>query len=152
MATRNQLLEQLFSNEGVVCETPEEMLALGRELSALLQKGTVISLEGPLGAGKTQLSKGVAAALGCRDEASSPSFTLVHEYAGGRLPLHHFDFYRLKSPDELMGIGYDDSLGNGAILVEWGDKVPEALPADAIRVRIEIQPGGGRRVRVAHQR
>src|SRR6476619_3007551 len=78
------------------------MLALGRELSALLQKGTVISLEGPLGAGKTQLSKGVAAALGCRDEASSPSFTLVHEYAGGRLPLHHFDFYRLKSPDELM--------------------------------------------------
>ncbi len=84
-------------------------------------------------------------------EASSPSFTLVHEYAGGRLPLHHFDFYRLKSPDELMGIGYDDSLGNGAILVEWGDKFPEALPTDAIRVRIEIQPGGGRRVRVAHQ-
>ena len=148
MAIRNQLLEQLFSNQGVVCGTPEEM---GRELSALLQKGTVISLEGPLGAGKTQLSKGVAAALGCHDEASSPSFTLVHEYAGGRLPLHHFDFYRLKSAHELMGIGYDDSLGNGAILVEWGDKFPEALPTGAVRVRIEILPGGARRVRAARQ-
>ena len=151
MANRNPLLEQLFSTEGVVCQTPEEMIALGREISVLLQKGTVISLEGPLGAGKTQLSKGVAAALGCRDEASSPSFTLVHEYAGGRLPLHHFDFYRLKSSQELIGIGYDDSLGNGALLVEWGDKFPEALPAGTVRLRIEILPEGGRRVRAAHQ-
>jgi tRNA threonylcarbamoyladenosine biosynthesis protein TsaE len=151
MATRNLLLEQLFSNEGVVCQTPEEMIALGREISVLLQKHTVISLEGPLGAGKTQLTKGVAAALGCSDEASSPSFTLVHEYRGGRLPLHHFDFYRLKSSQELIGIGYDDSLGNGAILIEWGDKFPEVLPADAVRVRIEILPEGGRRVRAAHR-
>ena len=151
MANRNPLLEQLFSNEGVVCQTPEEMVALGRELSVLLQKGTVISLEGPLGAGKTQLSKGVAAALGCSDEASSPSFTLVHEYAGGRLPLHHFDFYRLKNSQELLEIGYDDSLGNGAIVVEWGDKFPDALPAGAVRIRIEILPEGGRRVRAAHQ-
>jgi tRNA threonylcarbamoyladenosine biosynthesis protein TsaE len=151
MANRNPLLEQLFSNEGVVCQTPEEMVALGQELSVLLQKGTVISLEGPLGAGKTQLSKGVAAALECSDEASSPSFTLVHEYAGGRLPLHHFDFYRLKSSHELIGIGFDDSLGNGAILIEWGDKFPEALPAGAVRVRIEILLDGGRRVQAKHQ-
>jgi len=151
MANRNPLLEQLFSKEGVVCQTPEEMVALGRELSVLLQKGTVISLEGPLGAGKTQLSKGVAAALECSDEASSPSFTLVHEYAGGRLPLHHFDFYRVKSSHELIGIGFDDSLGNGAILIEWGDKFPEALPAGAVRVRIEILLDGGRRVQAKHQ-
>jgi tRNA threonylcarbamoyladenosine biosynthesis protein TsaE len=151
MATGNLLLEQLFSDEGVACQTPEEMMALGREISVLIQKGTVISLEGPLGAGKTQLSKGVAAALGCRDEASSPSFTLVHEYAGGRLPLHHFDFYRLKNSQELLDIGYDDSLGNAAIVVEWGDKFPEALPAGAVRVRIEISSEGGRRVRATHQ-
>jgi tRNA threonylcarbamoyladenosine biosynthesis protein TsaE len=151
MATRNLLLEQLFSDEGVVCQTPEEMMALGREISVLLQKSTVISLEGPLGAGKTQLSKGMTAALGCNDEASSPSFTLVHEYAGGRLPLHHFDFYRLKNSQELLDIGYDDSLGNGAIVVEWGDKFPEALPDGAVRVRIEILPEGERRVRAVHQ-
>jgi tRNA threonylcarbamoyladenosine biosynthesis protein TsaE len=151
MANRNPLLEQLFSDAGVLCQTPEEMVALGREVSVLLQRGTVISLEGPLGAGKTQLSKGVAAALGCNDEASSPSFTLMHEYSGGRLPLHHFDFYRLKSSQELLGIGYDDSLGNGAVIIEWGDKFPEALPAGAVRVRIEILPEGGRRVRAAHQ-
>ena len=151
MATRNPLIKRLFSDEGVVCKTPEEMTALGREVSVLLHGGTVISLEGPLGAGKTQLAKGVAAALECRDEASSPSFTLVHEYTGGRLRLHHFDFYRLKSSQELIGIGYDDSFGNGAILVEWGDKFPEALPAGAVRIRIEILPEGGRRVRAAHQ-
>jgi tRNA threonylcarbamoyladenosine biosynthesis protein TsaE len=151
MATRNLLLERLFSNEGIVCQTPEEMTALGREISVLIRKGTVISLEGPLGAGKTQLAKGVAVGLRCGDEASSPSFTLVHEYGGGRLPLHHFDFYRLKSSEELLGIGYDDSLGNGGILIEWGDKFPEALPSGVVRICIEILPQGGRRVRAAHQ-
>jgi tRNA threonylcarbamoyladenosine biosynthesis protein TsaE len=151
MANRNPRLEQLFSEEGVLCQTPEDMVALGREVSVLLRRGTVVSLEGPLGAGKTQLSKGMAAALGCSDEASSPSFTLVHEYGGGRLPLHHFDFYRLKSSQELLAIGYDDSLGNGAVMIEWGDKFPEALPAGTVRVRITILPEGGRRVRASHQ-
>ena len=151
MANRNPPLDQLFSDQGVVCQTSDEMVALGREVSAPLRSGTVISLEGPLGAGKTQFSKGVAAALGCHDEASSPSFTLVHEYAGGRLPLHHFDFYRLKSSQELIGVGYDDSIGDGVVIIEWGDKFPEALPAGAVRVRIEILPEGGRRVRATHQ-
>jgi tRNA threonylcarbamoyladenosine biosynthesis protein TsaE len=146
MANR-KLLDGLFSAEGIVCETPEETTRLGREVSALLEPGMVISLEGPLGAGKTQFSKGVAAALGCSEEASSPSFTLVHEYAGGRLPMHHFDFYRLKSEEELNGAGYDDSLADGGIVVEWGDKFPEALPTGSIRLRFEILPEGGRRIR-----
>ena len=72
----------------------------------MIQRGTVISLEGPLGAGKTQCVKGIAEGLGCAEEASSPSFTLAHEYAGGRLDLYHFDFYRLISVDELYGAGF----------------------------------------------
>lgn len=149
MANRKPLLDQLFSPDGVVCETPEETARLGREVSALIQPGTVISLEGPLGAGKTQLIKGAAAALGCTEEASSPSFTIVHEYAGGRFPLHHFDFYRLKSPDELSGAGYDDCLADGGVMVEWGDRFPEALPEGSITLRIEILADGGRRIRGA---
>jgi tRNA threonylcarbamoyladenosine biosynthesis protein TsaE len=149
MANRKPLLDELFSADGVLCATPEETARLGREVSTLIQPGTVISLEGPLGAGKTQLGKGVAAALGCREEASSPSFTIAHEYPGGRIPLHHFDFYRLKSSEELSGAGYDDCLAEGGVMVEWGDKFPEALPAGAIRLRIEILAGGERRIRGA---
>jgi len=130
-----------------VCQTPEETARLGGEVSTLMEPGTVISLEGPLGAGKTQLSKGVAAALGCAGEVSSPSFTLVHEYTGGRFPLRHFDFYRLKSAEELSGAGYDDCLAEGGIVVEWGDKFPEALPTGTIRLSFEILPEGGRRIR-----
>lgn len=147
MANRKPLLDQLFSADGVACDAPEETARLGREVSALIQRGTVISLEGPLGAGKTTLSKGVAAALGCYEEASSPSFTIVHEYPGGRLPLHHFDFYRLKNSDELCGTGFDDCLAEGGVIVEWGDKFPEALPEGSIKLRIEILPDGVRRIR-----
>src|SRR4249919_999482 len=122
MANRKPLLDELFSQDGVVCRTPRETVCLGEEVSALMEPGIVVSLEGPLGAGKTQLAKGVVAALGCAEEASSPSFTLVHEYAGGRFSLHHFDFYRLNGVEELYGAGYDDCLAEGGILVEWGDK------------------------------
>lgn len=147
MANRKPLLDELFSQDGVVCRTPGETVCLGEEVSALMEPGIVVSLEGPLGAGKTQLAKGVAAALGCVEEASSPSFTLVHEYAGGRFALHHFDFYRLKGVEELRGAGYDDCLAEGGILVEWGDKFPEALPEGTIRLSFEILPKGGRRIR-----
>jgi tRNA threonylcarbamoyladenosine biosynthesis protein TsaE len=147
MANRKPLLDALFSQEGVVCQTPEETARLGEEISALIGPGTVVSLEGPLGAGKTQLAKGVAAALGCIDVPTSPSFTVMHEYAGGRFPLHHFDFYRLEGADELYSIGFDDCLADGAIVVEWGDKFPEALPAGTIRLNFAILPKGERRIR-----
>jgi tRNA threonylcarbamoyladenosine biosynthesis protein TsaE len=147
MANRKPMLDELFSREGVICQTPEETAHLGEEISALIEPGTVLSLEGPLGAGKTQLTKGVAAALGCAEEASSPSFTIMHEYAGARFPLHHFDFYRLRDAEELYGTGFDDCLGDGGIVVEWGDKFPEAFPARTIRFSFEILPRGGRRIR-----
>jgi tRNA threonylcarbamoyladenosine biosynthesis protein TsaE len=142
-----RLLEALFSPHGVVCETPEATVALGKAVSMMIEHGTVISLEGPLGAGKTQCVKGIAAGLGCAEEASSPSFTLAHEYAGGRLTLYHFDFYRLISVDELYGAGFDDCLNAGGVLVEWGDKFPEALPPGTLRLSFEILSNGARRIR-----
>ncbi|MGA7391767.1 MAG: tRNA (adenosine(37)-N6)-threonylcarbamoyltransferase complex ATPase subunit type 1 TsaE [Terrimicrobiaceae bacterium] len=147
MANRKPMLDELFSGQGVVCRTPEETVHLGEEISTLIEPGTVLSLEGPLGAGKTQLTKGVAAGLGCAEEPSSPSFTIMHEYAGGPFPLHHFDFYRLKSAEELYAAGFDDCLMDGGIVVEWGDKFPESLPGRTIRLSFEILPRGGRRIR-----
>jgi tRNA threonylcarbamoyladenosine biosynthesis protein TsaE len=147
MANRKPMLDELFSREGVVCRTPEETAHLGEEISTLIEPGTVLSLEGPLGAGKTQLTKGVAAGLGCSEEPSSPSFTIMHEYAGGPFSLHHFDFYRLRGTEELDGTGFDDCLVDGSIVVEWGDKFPEYLPARTIRLSFEILPRGGRRIR-----
>lgn len=137
----------LFSPEGVICRTPEETAALGAEMVKGLEIGAVISLEGPLGAGKTQFSKGFVRAFGCDTEASSPSFALLHEYTGGVLPLFHYDFYRLDEAKELQNAGYDDCLADGVTLIEWGNKFPEVLPPDAWRLQFEILPGDARRIR-----
>jgi tRNA threonylcarbamoyladenosine biosynthesis protein TsaE len=106
----------------------------------------VLSLEGTLGAGKTQFVKGFAAALGYEGEVSSPTFTLVHEYAC-RVPVVHFDWYRLEDAAEVTGLGWDDYLAGGeTLLVEWGDRFPELLPGGAWRVSFEIR-GTGRLVK-----
>jgi tRNA threonylcarbamoyladenosine biosynthesis protein TsaE len=137
----------LLSPEGVICQTPEETANLGAEFAADVSVGSVISLEGPLGAGKTQFSKGLALALGCEAEASSPSFALLHEYPGRSLVLFHYDFYRMESAEELLNVGYDDCLAEGVTLIEWGNKFPEVLPPDTWRLQFEILPEGGRRIR-----
>lgn len=124
------------------------MVVLGGEFGRVVEAGTVVSLEGPLGAGKTHFAKGVVAAMGSDDGVSSPTFTLVHEYVGGRIPVAHFDFYRLEDAGELVNLGFDDYLdGSGIVLIEWGDRFSEVLPPDAWRVRIEVD-GAGRRVNV----
>lgn len=131
----------------VTCVTPEETRALGARLAAEAPAGAVLSLEGPLGAGKTQFVKGFVAALGHAGEVSSPTFTLVHEYAGGRAPVAHFDWYRLDDAAEVTGLGWEDYLAGGeTLLVEWGDRFPEMLPADARRLKFEVR-GGVRIVR-----
>lgn len=123
-------------------DSPEAMVALGCEVAQSLVDGSVLALVGGLGAGKTHFTKGLAAGLGCTGEVTSPTFTLAHEYTGGRLPLFHFDFYRMESDDEVLRIGWDEYLdAQGVVVVEWPDKFPELLPPDAIWLQFEINAG-----------
>jgi len=118
---------------------PKETRAIGRELSLALPENSVIGLSGDLGAGKTEFVKGIAEGLGATDPVTSPTFTLVHEYRSGRLPLFHMDFYRLETEKELDEIGFDDYLREpGICAIEWADRFPDRIPRDAIRVGIEI--------------
>jgi tRNA threonylcarbamoyladenosine biosynthesis protein TsaE len=118
---------------------------LGRAISARVHPGLVIGLIGPLGAGKTRLVRAIAEALGTPPEAiGSPTFVLIHEYAG-RLPIYHFDTYRLRNPDEFEAIGASEYFdGDGVCLVEWADRVADLLPKGAWIIRIEPD-GEGRR-------
>lgn len=124
------------------------MLQLGRNAAAELRPGAVIALVGGLGAGKTHWTKGLVAGLGSSAEVTSPTFGLVHEYPGGGMPVFHFDFYRLETPEELLAVGWDEYLdAGGVIIAEWGDKFPELLPRETKWLRFEIEAGGGRIIR-----
>ncbi len=123
------------------------MEALGREIAAGLGGGEVLGLVGGLGAGKTRFAKGLVAGLGHPGEVTSPTFALVHEYRDGRLPVFHLDFYRLESAGELAGIGWDEMLDEGGVVVaEWADRFPEMLPPGTRLLEFELVEGG-RRVR-----
>ncbi len=114
-----------------VIDSPADLDAFGEWIASALGPGSVLALTGELGAGKTRLCKAIAAALGVRDPVTSPTFTLIHEYPSGRLPVYHFDFYRASQAEEILGIGWDDYLDrDGVLLVEWADKFPGLLPAD----------------------
>ena len=105
----------------------------------------MLGLVGDLGAGKTQFIQGLAAGLGHPGAVTSPTFTLVHEYLGGRLPLCHFDLYRLDSEDELLRIGLDDYLGSRAVLaLEWADKFRPLLPRKTVWIHIQHESGDSR--------
>lgn len=114
----------------IISHSPSETFEHGRALAGTLRAGDVLALDGELGAGKTHFVKGIAAGLGCADDVTSPTFTLVHEYTGGRLPLFHFDFYRLDNENETLRLGFDDYLGAGGVLViEWAGKFSALLPS-----------------------
>ena len=117
--------------------SPEETRALGGRLADALWAGAVVAFTGDLGAGKTAFVSGMARALGVEERVTSPTFTIVNEYEGGRLPLFHFDMYRLGDADELFHIGWEDYLARGGICaVEWSENVEEAMEDDAVRVAI----------------
>ncbi len=120
-----------------VTRSREETEALGKRLANALDEGRVVAFTGDLGAGKTAFVSGMARALGVEERVTSPTFTIVNEYEGGRLPLFHFDMYRLGSADELFHIGWEDYLARGGVCaVEWSENVAEAIEPDAIRVSI----------------
>jgi tRNA threonylcarbamoyladenosine biosynthesis protein TsaE len=140
-------VERSGSRVTVEVGSEEETEQLGRALAGLVEPGVVIGLMGPLGAGKTRLTRALAEALGVDPQAiSSPTFVLIHEYAG-RLPVYHFDTYRLAGPAEFEALGpWDYFEGEGVCLVEWADRVLNLLPDGAWRLRIEPTGATTRRV------
>jgi len=112
-------------------------MAIGRDLAGTLSPGDVVLLHGELGSGKTAFVKGLAEGLGiARDEVSSPTFTLVQEYRGGRLPLVHVDLYRLNDPREVEDLGLDEIAVDGVLAVEWADKLPPSLRPHAVVIHL----------------
>ena len=120
-----------------ITNSAQETEQVGQALGARLQPGTVLAYEGDLGAGKTAFTRGLARGLGATEQVTSPTYTIVNEYLSGRIPLFHFDMYRLTSADDLWDIGWEDYLERGGVCaVEWSENVRDALE-DAITVRIE---------------
>ncbi len=115
-----------------------ETFAYGKALGEKAAQGEVYSLTGDLGVGKTVFTQGVAAGLGITEPVNSPTFTILHSYEEGRIPLYHFDVYRIGDVEEMEEIGYEDCFyGEGVCLVEWADQIQEILPEDCIRIIIE---------------
>jgi tRNA threonylcarbamoyladenosine biosynthesis protein TsaE len=130
-----------------ISRDPAETLELGRGEGERCRAGDVIALCGDLGAGKTQFVKGLAAALRTDAEVTSPTFTLIHEYAGGTLPVYHFDFYRIGSAAEALALGLDEYLDDGGVsVIEWADKFPSLLPAHTRWFRFTHRPDGAREI------
>ena len=127
---------------------PEQTEAIGAALAAQLTPGTVLAYRGDLGAGKTAFTRGLAKGLGAAEPVTSPTYTIVNEYLSGRIPLFHFDMYRLPSADSLFDIGWDDYLERGGVCaVEWSENVEDALE-DPITVTIEKLDEDTRRITV----
>lgn len=120
--------------------SPAETQRIAREFAAGLARGSVVALAGQLGAGKTQFVKGLAAGLGADAEVTSPTFTLIHEYTGGRFPVYHFDFFRIEDREAAERLGLDEYFfGDGVSVVEWADKFREVIPADATWISFETK-------------
>ena len=131
-----------------ITHSPEETEKIGAALAQKLNAGTVIAYRGDLGAGKTAFTRGLARGLGYRESVTSPTYTIVNEYLGGRLPLFHFDMYRLGSADDLWDIGWEDYLDRGGVCaVEWSENVQEAMEG-AISVSIAKLDENTRRITI----
>jgi tRNA threonylcarbamoyladenosine biosynthesis protein TsaE len=123
-----------------ISNSPAETEAIGRQLAAQIDVGSILALKGDLGSGKTLLVKGLVAGLGSSGDVTSPTFTIVHEYRGGRVPVYHFDFFRLEDRQSVARLGLDDYFfGDGVSVIEWADRFPEFVPEQARWILFEIK-------------
>ena len=126
-----------------------ETAELGQRFAERVKKGTVLALTGELGSGKTQFVKGLVQAIGSQAGVTSPTFTIVHEYTGGRFPIYHFDFFRLENARAAVQLGLDEYFfGEGISVVEWADRFPELIPVDAQWLSFETEAENRRRVTI----
>lgn len=121
----------------IITHSPEETIALGERIGALLRGGEVIAYRGGLGAGKTTITRGISLGMGLGDEVTSPTFALVNEYTGGRLNLYHFDMYRITSAEDLETAGFYDFMNERSVIAaEWSENIADELPDDTIYIDI----------------
>ena len=129
----NELKEKTY-----VLKSTKDTLSLGKRIAKGLEPGAVIALTGPLGAGKTTLAQAIARGLCVTERMASPTFTIVQEYRSGRLPLFHFDVYRVSDSDELFEIGFEEYLHAGGVcLIEWADLIEDVMPENTVWIRME---------------
>jgi len=146
-----------------ISASPEETFSLGQALSGMLAKGSVVALQGPLGAGKTCFTKGIAGGLGIEEEITSPTYTIISEYEGkiadrntgeGKLcvPVYHIDAYRLNGNDDFINLGGEEIVfGSGISIIEWSERIPGFIPPGAYQVNIEIADDNKRRIRICQE-
>jgi tRNA threonylcarbamoyladenosine biosynthesis protein TsaE len=128
-----------------ISNSAAETEAIGRQIAKDVDVGSVLALKGELGSGKTQFTKGLVAGLGSSVAVTSPTFTIVHEYSGGRLPVYHFDFFRLEDRKSVARLGLDDYFfGDGVSVIEWADRFPELIPEQACWILFEIKSESAR--------
>ena len=117
--------------------SPNETFELGKKIAQKVEQGQIICLNGDLGVGKTVFTQGIAAGLGITESVNSPTFTIIQEYDEGRIPLYHFDVYRIGDPEEMYEIGYEDYFfGDGVCLIEWSTLIEELIPKEATKIEI----------------
>ena len=131
----------------LMIKNEEDTKKTGIEIGRRVKAGTVIALSGDLGTGKTALTKAVAEGLGVKEVITSPTFNIVKQYETGRLPLYHFDVYRIGDVDEMYELGYEEFFfGSGVSIVEWADLIEDIIPEDAVRIEIEYGEKEGDRI------
>jgi len=130
-----------------ISNSPVETEAIGKQFAEEIGIGSILALRGDLGSGKTVFVKGLVAGLGSRTAVTSPTFTILHEYRGGRLPVYHFDFFRLEERQSIMRLGLDDYFfGDGVSVIEWDERFPELIPQQARWILFETKSANQRAI------